>query len=302
MDASVLREWRASNNKKHWQKAVTILESRNLSVANIATKIERAEGNMLPCDEALRRWHRTYGPTFSRSFEISSQRMIDRDLAPFFGTKDLREIDEEALLDFVRAKLEAGLSPRTIETTLSVLRRVLSIANRRGEIARNPALRLGEIMRRVDRRAATEVEQTQAWTREEVATLLALARKHDSRFAPLLRFLLATGARRGEALGLKWEDVDFERVRITIRRAYVVGELTTPKSGKARSVAMPPALAAELFDLLAQRRVETVRRGWGAVPDLVFPSETGGPIHHANLERSWIRLRRKAQAFGVPGH
>ena len=62
---------------------------------------------------------------------------------------------------------------------------------------------------------------------------------------------------------------------------------------------MPPALAAELFDLLAQRRVEAMRRGWGSVPELVFPSETGGRIHHANLERSWIRLRRKAQARGA---
>ena len=43
-DESVLKEWRASNDKAQWQKAVTILESRNLSPKNIATKIERAEG------------------------------------------------------------------------------------------------------------------------------------------------------------------------------------------------------------------------------------------------------------------
>jgi hypothetical protein len=42
-DGSVLRKWRASNNKKHWQKAVAILESRNLSPRNIAAKIERSE-------------------------------------------------------------------------------------------------------------------------------------------------------------------------------------------------------------------------------------------------------------------
>jgi len=40
-DGSLLREWRASNNKKYWQKAVTILESRNMSPENIAQKIER---------------------------------------------------------------------------------------------------------------------------------------------------------------------------------------------------------------------------------------------------------------------
>ena len=66
-----------------------------------------------------------------------------------------------------------------------------------------------------------------------MTTLLAVAREHDPRFAPLVHFLFATGARRGEALGLKWEDVDFDRGRIVIRRAYVVGQLTTPKNGKA---------------------------------------------------------------------
>jgi transposase len=42
-DASVLRKWRASNDKRNWQKAVTILESRNQSIKDIAAKIERPE-------------------------------------------------------------------------------------------------------------------------------------------------------------------------------------------------------------------------------------------------------------------
>ncbi|MFZ4539524.1 IS630 family transposase, partial [Propionivibrio sp.] len=43
-DRSLLNEWRASNNKKHWQKAVAILESRNQVLENIAKKIDRPEG------------------------------------------------------------------------------------------------------------------------------------------------------------------------------------------------------------------------------------------------------------------
>jgi transposase len=41
-DASALREWRASNDKRNWQKAVTVLESRNHSIEDIAKKIERS--------------------------------------------------------------------------------------------------------------------------------------------------------------------------------------------------------------------------------------------------------------------
>ena len=42
-----------------------------------------------------------------------------------------------------------------------------------------------------------------------------------------------------------------------------------------------------------------MQRGGPAVPDVVFPAETGGPIHHANLERAWLRLRRRAQESGI---
>ena len=45
-DRLVLQEWRASNNKKSWQKSVSILESRNLSLESIATKTERSKNNV----------------------------------------------------------------------------------------------------------------------------------------------------------------------------------------------------------------------------------------------------------------
>jgi integrase len=135
---------------------------------------------------------------------------------------------------------------------LSILRRVLNLAVREGLIERNPANRLGEIMRRVQRRTASEAGQADSWTPADVDTLLACALVDDRkegraasplRFHTALLFLLCTGARRGEVLGLKWEDVDFESRRVHIRRAIVQRAVTTPKSGRGRFVAMPPGLA-----------------------------------------------------------
>ncbi len=166
-------------------------------------------------------------------------------------------------------------------------------------MARNPATRLGELMRRVGRRSATEVNQVAAWTRDEVEALLVVAREHEPRFAPLLLFLVSTGARRGEGLGLKWEDVDFERGRISIRRAITAGQLTTPKSGKGRSIMMPPPLAEALLDLLAFRHREQIQRGWREVPEWVFCSEVGTAIEERNCQRAWHRVRRRAQKLGV---
>jgi len=105
--------------------------------------------------------------------------------------------------------------------------------------------------------------------------------------------------RRGEVLGLKWEDVDFERQRILICRSITVGQVTTPKSGRMRSIAMAPSLGELLIDLLAKRHREAVANGWPEVPSWVFCSEAGGPLDAANLERTWRRVRRRAQKLGV---
>jgi hypothetical protein len=66
----------------------------------------------LRCDAELRRWHLTYAPTFKPSYQGEAERIIENHLVPFFGPKDLRELRETDLLDFVRAKLDAGLAPR----------------------------------------------------------------------------------------------------------------------------------------------------------------------------------------------
>jgi hypothetical protein len=54
-----------------------------------------------------------------------------------------------------------------------------------------------------------------------------------------------------------------------------------------------------LFDLFATRRRDALAHGWPEVPPWVFPSRTGSPIDEKNFERSWRRLRRRAQTHGV---
>jgi integrase len=51
---------------------------------------------------------------------------------------------------------------------------------------------------------------------------------------------------------LRWEDVDFEKRRLHVRRAYVKGSPTSPKSGRERFVGMATDLGALLLDVLAE--------------------------------------------------
>ncbi len=100
-------------------------------------------------------------------------------------------------------------------------------------------------------------------------------------------------------LGLQWQDIDFDNGRLTVRRAIVDNALTTPKSGKGRVISMPTGLASALFDLLTERRRQGLERRWKSVPDWLFCSQNGGTLDVRNFERSWLRLRRRAQKEGV---
>ncbi len=283
----------------HKRQAEEIARKINAAMALGTFAVAEDSEKPLPCDVELRRWITNYAPTFKPSYEIEAERIIRTHLVPFFGSKDLREIGEADLLGYVRVKLDAGLAPKTIRNALSLLRRVYSLLVREGRLPRNPAARIGELMRRVDRRMATETKVVDSWSPQEVSVLLQVSQELEPRFYPALATLFYTGLRRGELLGLKWEDINFDRSRIHVRRAYVRGHVSTPKSGRGRYVVMAPALAALLLDLLGQRRRELLTHGWGTVPEWVFPSQAGGLHDQDNFERTWRRVRRRAQNLGV---
>jgi integrase len=255
----------------------------------------------LPCDQELRRWHKTYAPGFKVTYQTLTEGFIDNHLVPYFGSKDIRDIREADLLRYIAKKQVQGLSPATIKNTLPTLRRVFSVLQREERIARNPVSGIGALMRRVQRASTEETREVEAWARNEAETLLAVAHEHEHepRFAPMINLLFATGMRRGEAMGLKWSDVDFDSRKLHVRRSITTGGITTPKSGKSRRVAMTDGLTELLFDLLAERRQEGVSRGWREVPEWVFCSQVGGALDPRNVGRIWARVRRRALKLGV---
>jgi integrase len=112
-----------------------------------------------------------------------------------------------------------------------------------------------------------------------------------------------TGLRRGELVALRWRDVDFTGQVIRVRGNYVAGGLTTPKSGKVRSVPLAPDVAAALARL-ASRELLTDQ------DDLVFPGQAGDyldasavrrrylvALKHAGLRR--LRLHDLRHTFGT---
>src|SRR5207302_6883844 len=82
---------------------------------------------------------------------------------------------------------------------------------------------------------------------EEVWALVRAASSEQD--AAIFLTAAFTGLRRGELLALRWRDVDFTASVIRVRASYAGGRVTTPKSGKVRSVPMAPSVASALARL-----------------------------------------------------
>jgi integrase len=95
-----------------------------------------------------------------------------------------------------------------------------------------------------------------------------------------------TGLRRGELLALRWRDVDFAGEVIRVRASYAEGALTTPKSGKVRSVPMAPDVATALAAL--------GQRGLWTDDDLVFAGPAGTFLDGHALRRRYLTAIRRA--------
>ena len=93
------------------------------------------------------------------------------------------------------------------------------------------------------RQAPSTQSRLPVWSAEQLAAFLASVA--DDRLYALWRLLAMTGMRRGEALGLAWEDLDMESGTVTIRRAWVpvngVAQMSEPKTKRGRrTIALDP--------------------------------------------------------------
>ena len=129
---------------------------------------------------------------------------------------------------FVTQLRGKGLSPSSVRQIYTVARAIGDAAVRDGLLAKNPFVAV--------RRPKAPTAEATFLQPHEIAHLLTNA--ETSRYAPLFEFLVNTGLRRGEALALKWSDVDLHnqvlRVRGTLARIDGDLKITAPKSDRSR--------------------------------------------------------------------
>jgi integrase len=243
--------------------------------------------------EYLEQWCRDYAETHVRRRTFEGYRgILDQYILPKLGAVALAKLTPRHVLEMESALLreggekDQGLSPQTVLHVHRVLSSALKNAVKLGMVARNVA---GAVEPpRVTR------QETRTLTWEEVYQLLEQVA--DPLYWTLILLDIQTGLRRSEILGLQWRDVDLPSGTLSVRRAWIKlpsggMELTVPKSGRARVVALPGESVELLRSHGARQREAAVGNG-----DFVFCRSDGNP-----LDPDWVTqgFRRMADKAGL---
>ena len=227
------------------------------------------------------------------------ERNVHRHVLPVLGRIRLRRLTHtqiEALYDQLLTPNadRPALAHKTVYEVHLVIRGALDHALRRGLVTKNVAL-----VARSPLINATRRPEARSWTEEELQRFLRAASGH--RFFPLLWLTAMTGMRRNEILGLKWDDIDFKRQRLSINRGLVaVGYELHQTRGKTRNARRPLDLDPTTLSILeasqALQRAEATATGV-ELDGWVFTDGDGQPIHPHAIKPAFERIARRA---GVP--
>ena len=211
--------------------------------------------------------------------------IINTELIPKFGHMKLQEIKTYHVQEFINYLATEkprgdGASGRIGATTVrrytTVFRSMLSLAYQL-EYTENDVGASRRIVFPKD--DPTEIE---VYSQDEVNEILQALKDEPTNIRALVEIAIFTGMRRGEIVGLKWSDIDFENQKVFVRRS-----IYKPKNGKAqeklpktkgsiRTISIPECLCKTLLEyrMHQDRHISFMGDAWKNL-DYVFTEEDG---------------------------
>ncbi len=182
----------------------------------------------------------------------------------------------------------AGLSPKTVRNIHAILRKALADAGRWGLFMRNVA-----DLADPPKSARSSPEQ-RTWSAPEMKKFLEFVL--NDRLRGAWHVAANTGMRRGEVLGLRWDDLDLDAGRLAVRQTFVSIKYkitpSTPKTNNGRrSLTLDPLTVAVLRQHRARQLREKLAAGSLYIDsDLVFAREDGTPLHPDQFTQRFNRI------------
>ena len=223
------------------------------------------------------------------------QRALDLHIYPVLGDFKLPEISSKQIEAFLLKKRNQGLSVASVLRLYEVLNLLFKMAKKHKDIKENPMLDVDRPSARKDDDKMNEVE---AFTAEELKYILSCLEREPLKWQTMIRLMIDTGIRRGEACGLKWEAIDLKANSAIIRANLCYTKkagvyLAKPKSGKTREVYFSPEVSALL------RRLQREQAQSHLSPFVFTQDGTAEPMHPQSPTRYCTKFGRR---YGVEIH
>lgn len=232
--------------------------------------------------------HATTGKGLKVTTFDNYKRYIDNDIKPStLGKMPLTDIRRFHVNEFLRSLSEAGRGAVTVRRIAAVVQGSLRSADHEDLIDHNPAAGI--------KLPSVEKHEVSVWEPEQVGTFLDTAATH--RLAALFELTMFTGLRRGEAVGLRWSDVDLTRRQLVIRNNRVqadkrIVESTTKTASGRRFVDLDERSVGALIGWKLQQQAEVDAAAEAYSPSgYVFTMEDGRPLKPQYVTRLFEKLR-----------
>ena len=214
---------------------------------------------------------------------ILYERIIEQYILPMFGRMRLRDIKTYHVQDFImklnsmpRNDGKSGhISPQTVKRYTTVLRSMLTMAYKMYYMDDDVGL---------SRRLTFPKEHYQevdVFTIEEAKAILAAAKTEPINIRLLIELALFTGMRRGEIVGLKWSDINFDKQCLSVRRSIYKpkGEKSIEKEPKShssfRTIAIPNCLCETLEEYKKSQEQYSLSLSTWQNLDYIFTDDIG---------------------------
>jgi integrase len=224
---------------------------------------------------------------------------LDHHVLPALGHVRLQKLTPEHVQELYARKLEEGYAAETVRGMHRMLHKALNDAVKWNRVSFNVCDKVTQ-----PRQVKYEI---QPLTKEQAKALLVAA--EGSSLEALLTLAVATGMRRGELLGLRWSDIDFDegslQVRHTMDRAGKYGIIENdPKTETSRRKIILPGF---VLDTLEQHRIRQAKMreeagiAWKE-RNIVFSNELGGFTEPTHLQRRFKNLLKQANLPAIRFH
>lgn len=266
---------------------------------------------LLPSDDkiTLQQWFRIWlyeyrvndlRPSTLEKYDGIYRNYIRNSTIGIIKLKDLRAANIQAYYNTLIK--EKNKTPDTIKTINKVLKSVLNQAIKENYVPINYCNNV--ILPKISQK-----EEIQIFTLEEQQQFINALENHRNR--ALFILVLGTGLRIGEAVALKWSDIDLEAPELKVQRTFkrvsklnnddkegnkteIIEQLPKTKYSE-RTIPIPSSITKELKAHKKRQNAEKLKTGEAYINnDLLFPNELGEPTDTRNLSRSYERILNRA--------